>query len=89
MKGICSIMELKGIKDIDSQEGINLCLDCSLSKCELDVGKGAINRVLLIKKAKELDGCGLGIDEIAQKLGRHKRTIYRYLEEVEDGKDNN
>jgi len=72
-------MERRGIKDPDSREGVDCCLNCGLGFCEIEVGKdrGVIYRRK--QQARQLAEEGLTLEEIAKELIVSVRTVRRYL----------
>lgn len=73
-----------GIKDPDSQEGIDFCVNqCPYDKCiafELGRGISKLRRELRKAMAKEMQTKGYTAGETALKIGVSVRTIQRYLE---------
>ena len=80
---LCSKMVEKGITDPDSRDGIDCCLNCELTICELEVGnkRRLPGGTIYVKKkrARELLKNGLSLNETAIQLGLSVRTIRRYL----------
>ena len=81
----CSKMVEKGVTDPDSQDGIDCCLNCELTICDLEVGdkRKLPGGIIYIRKerARELIKNGLPLNEVAIQLGLSERTIERYLKE--------
>jgi len=69
-----------GIDNPNSQEGIDICLTCELSHCELDERTSAGVVAIRKQQVRQLhyEG-GLGIEEIVKELGISRRTVLRYL----------
>jgi len=67
----CPAMVEAGIKDPNSQEGINFCLNCPYDHCVIadpQVDNKQVRRALLIRAVKELSRRGLSDEEIADEL---------------------
>jgi DNA-binding NarL/FixJ family response regulator len=69
----------RGITRQDSPEGIELCLNCPLPKCELDIENASRisyrNRIIAVGLARN----GVSIEEIANRLGKSIRQVKRYI----------
>lgn len=74
-------MERKGITNPDSQDVVDLCLNCPYDKCELDniIYPRTRKKSYGIERAKKLKDLGFTIKEIAIRMDRSIRTIERYL----------
>ena len=76
----------KDITDPDSQEGMDICLNCPLEKCELEISKVVQRKVAQSHRMAEerikytaLKESGLSTDEIARRFNKSARTIQRRL----------
>ena len=80
---ICPAMERAGIKDPDSQVGMDFCVQqCPYPKCMVFEGVESTNRVKKMERvarAKELADKGYKIYEIAKELGVRPSSVKRYL----------
>ena len=75
---ICSRMV--GITNPDSQEGIDICLECELERCELDAERMESRNLLTRKQqARQLLHNGVSVEDIAKTLGISVRTVWRYV----------
>ena len=80
----CPAMIEAGIKDPDSQEGIDFCVnECPYDKCivfELGRSTSKLRRKLRAALAKEMQTQGYTAVEIASEVRVSVRTVQRYLE---------
>jgi len=83
-KNRCPAMIEAGVRDPDSQEGIDFCVnECPYDKCiafELGRGISKLRRELRKAMAKEMQVKGISVGDIALRIGVSARTIQRYLE---------
>jgi len=79
---ICQPMLDAGIKNPDSQVGIDFCIKCSEKKCVFDdivLGPKKVRAVSRKSRAIELTRKGLSPKEISRILGVGSRAVQRYL----------
>lgn len=78
----CKALQDKGLSALESQRAIDFCTQhCPYSYCVVaEPERGPPLDELAIQEAKQLRDQGVTPEEIALKLHKSKRTIYRYLE---------
>ena len=75
---ICPAMEKAGIKDPESQEGIDFCInECPFPDCL--VTGGYFKKHERDEQVRQMFYKGMKVKEIAGKLGVHERTVQRAL----------
>jgi len=73
-------MEKAGIKDPESQEGIDFCInDCPFPDCLITGGSSHIKKAERDERIKQMFYNGMKVNEIAQEVGTHERTVQRAL----------
>jgi len=84
---ICSAMKKRGITKWDSPEGIELCLHCPLSECELDNDEIGVYEVTERRKTaiQQCISLGLDVNQISERTGLSRRTVHRYIRKEEAG----
>jgi len=79
----CKAMLEASISDPTCQEGIDFCIErCPYTGCIIAEPRHRPSKTAEYKrKAREFMGEGLSIKQIAEKMGKCQRTVYRYLVE--------
>ena len=77
---VCPAMEKAGIKDPESQEGIDFCInDCPFPDCLITGGSSHIKKAERDERIKQMFYNGIKVKEIAQEIGVNERTVQRAL----------
>ena len=75
---ICPAMRKAGIKDPQSQEGIDFCVnDCPFPDCLVTGGYSKKHE--RDERIRQMFYNGMKVKEIAQNIGVHERTVQRAL----------
>ena len=73
-------MEKAGIKDPQSQKGIDFCTnDCPFPDCLVTGGSSYIKKHEQYERIRQMFYNGMKVKEIAEKIGVHERTVQRSL----------
>jgi|TARA_Y100000310_G_scaffold2292_1_gene2872 DNA invertase Pin-like site-specific DNA recombinase len=81
-RDVCEAMEGAGIDSPDGQAGIDFCLSsCPYSECRFITTKKSYTKQEAVSYAISLHKTGMGVKDIARKLGVSDSLVYKYLKE--------